>query len=430
MATKKAALRCVLSEKLRENQLVLLESLELPTHRTKDLAAAIAKLGVTGKALLLDRRENENLAKAARNNPNLFVEDALGLDAYAALEATTRHPDGAGPEDGHRGARMKTAAVDHPEAHHHREVDDAARDAERPDVQGRHRREQDRDPARRRGPLQRQGRLRPRPEDDVEDQEGRALHRPDERRAEGLREAEGGREAAADLRGGLTPCRFAPTSPRPPVCGSGRPATSRRSRGAPPRRASPAGKLKTGRPEQPRPAHLLVARRRPQAPLPRHRLQARQVRHPGEGRLRRVRPEPLGPHRADPLRGRREALHHRAAGLAVGQTVVSGPDGRHPHRERAPAEVDPARHGRPQRRADARQGRPDGPLGRRRRPGHGQGRRALPPPHALGRAPQGPRRLLRDRSGRSGTSSTRTSRSARRAGTAGWAGSPTTAASR
>jgi large subunit ribosomal protein L4 len=89
VATKKAALRCVLSEKLRENQLVLLESLDLPSHKTKDLAAAMAKLGVTGKALLLDRRENEKLAKAARNNPALSVEDALGLDAYAALEAQT-----------------------------------------------------------------------------------------------------------------------------------------------------------------------------------------------------------------------------------------------------------------------------------------------------------------------------------------------------
>lgn len=89
VATKKAALRCVLSEKLRENQLFLVESLELPTHRTADLAAVMVKLGVTGKALLLDRRENGNLAKAARNNPALFVDDALGLDAYSALEAKT-----------------------------------------------------------------------------------------------------------------------------------------------------------------------------------------------------------------------------------------------------------------------------------------------------------------------------------------------------
>lgn len=89
VATKKAALRCVLSEKLRENRLFLVESLELPTHRTAELAAVMVKLGITGKALLLDKRENVKLAKAARNNPALFVEDALGLDAYSALEATT-----------------------------------------------------------------------------------------------------------------------------------------------------------------------------------------------------------------------------------------------------------------------------------------------------------------------------------------------------
>ncbi len=87
--TKKAALRCVLSEKLRTNALVLLESLDLPTHKTKDLSAAIAKLGLTGSALLLDRRENENLARAAANNPDLLVLDALALNAYDALNART-----------------------------------------------------------------------------------------------------------------------------------------------------------------------------------------------------------------------------------------------------------------------------------------------------------------------------------------------------
>ena len=37
-----------------------------------------------------------------------------------------------------------------------------------------------------------------------------------------------------------------------------------------------------GRPQQPRRAHVVVARRRPQAQLPRHRLQAGQVQHPGK----------------------------------------------------------------------------------------------------------------------------------------------------
>lgn len=86
---KKAALRCVLSEKVRENRLVLVENLELGSHKTQELAAIVAKLGAEGKAILVDRRENANLEKAARNNPKLEVCDALGLNVYDALNAKT-----------------------------------------------------------------------------------------------------------------------------------------------------------------------------------------------------------------------------------------------------------------------------------------------------------------------------------------------------
>lgn len=87
--TKKAALRCVLSEKVRENRFVLLENFDLPTHKTRDLAKVVAGLGVDGKALVLDRRSNENLARAASNNPALVVADALGVNVYDAMNAGT-----------------------------------------------------------------------------------------------------------------------------------------------------------------------------------------------------------------------------------------------------------------------------------------------------------------------------------------------------
>ena len=45
----------------------------------------------------------------------------------------------------------------------------------------------------------------------------------------------------------------------------------------------------------------------------------------GHGRGDRVRSEPLGAHRAGPVRGRREALHPAPAGLAVGDAVIAGP---------------------------------------------------------------------------------------------------------
>ena len=86
---KKAALRCVLSEKARGNQVVLLESLQLASHKTQELIGVMAKLGVSGKALLLDRKENENLRRAAANNPKLVAIDALGINVYDALNAGT-----------------------------------------------------------------------------------------------------------------------------------------------------------------------------------------------------------------------------------------------------------------------------------------------------------------------------------------------------
>ncbi len=86
---KKAALRCVLSEKVREKAFVLLENLDLPSHKTAELAAAVKALGLDGKALLVDRKGNENLRRAAANNPRLTAIDALGLNVYDALEAKT-----------------------------------------------------------------------------------------------------------------------------------------------------------------------------------------------------------------------------------------------------------------------------------------------------------------------------------------------------
>jgi large subunit ribosomal protein L4 len=86
---KKAALRCVLSEKARENQVVLLDTLELGSHRTKDFAGVLAKLGVAGKALVLDRKDNVNLSRAAANNPKVVAMDVLGINVYDALNAGT-----------------------------------------------------------------------------------------------------------------------------------------------------------------------------------------------------------------------------------------------------------------------------------------------------------------------------------------------------
>jgi len=82
---KKNALRSVLSRKVKESRLVVLEDLTLPSHRTGELVSNLAELGIAGKALLLESRENENLSRASRNVKTVKHVDPLGLNAYDVL---------------------------------------------------------------------------------------------------------------------------------------------------------------------------------------------------------------------------------------------------------------------------------------------------------------------------------------------------------
>ena len=83
---KKNALKSALSQKVKEEQLIVLESLSVPSHRTKELVAILDKVGAGGKVLLVDSRENENLALASRNNPGVKTVDALGVNVYDVVD--------------------------------------------------------------------------------------------------------------------------------------------------------------------------------------------------------------------------------------------------------------------------------------------------------------------------------------------------------
>jgi len=82
---KKNALKAVLSQRLREERLLVLEKMELESHRTRDLRAAVAGLGITGKALFVDSRENANLSLASRNVQEWKLVDPLRMNVYDVL---------------------------------------------------------------------------------------------------------------------------------------------------------------------------------------------------------------------------------------------------------------------------------------------------------------------------------------------------------
>jgi large subunit ribosomal protein L4 len=83
---KRNALRSALSRKLAEEAIVVLDSLELDSHRTQELRRQLSGLGVEGKALLVDRFDNDKLRLAARNNPQLKTVDALAVNVYDVVD--------------------------------------------------------------------------------------------------------------------------------------------------------------------------------------------------------------------------------------------------------------------------------------------------------------------------------------------------------
>lgn len=83
---KKNALKSALSRKIADERLVVLESLELGSHRTRDLIARLAGVGIAGKALLVDTHDNHDLELAARNNRALKTVDALAVNVYDVVD--------------------------------------------------------------------------------------------------------------------------------------------------------------------------------------------------------------------------------------------------------------------------------------------------------------------------------------------------------
>jgi large subunit ribosomal protein L4 len=82
---KKNALKAVLSRRAAEERIVVVEKLDVASTKTRDLKAALGQLGIEGKALFVDSRENANFVRASRNVKNWKLVDALGVNAYDVL---------------------------------------------------------------------------------------------------------------------------------------------------------------------------------------------------------------------------------------------------------------------------------------------------------------------------------------------------------
>jgi large subunit ribosomal protein L4 len=79
------ALRHALSSKVKANELIVLDSTEAKTPKTKDLAGAFEKLGLSNVLVIDGAQVNENFAKAASNLINVDVLPVQGINVYDIL---------------------------------------------------------------------------------------------------------------------------------------------------------------------------------------------------------------------------------------------------------------------------------------------------------------------------------------------------------
>ena len=85
-----AALRSALSKRVNEGALQGRRPLpRSQPPKTKVLKSILEKLGVTGKALLVDHKPADNLVLSGRNIPGLKVVDSTQVNVYDVLDCET-----------------------------------------------------------------------------------------------------------------------------------------------------------------------------------------------------------------------------------------------------------------------------------------------------------------------------------------------------
>ncbi len=82
---RRLALRCVLSAKARDKELVVLEQLKLEQPKTKEMVRILAALGVDSSALIAASELEENVIKSTRNLPGIKTMPARLLNVVDIL---------------------------------------------------------------------------------------------------------------------------------------------------------------------------------------------------------------------------------------------------------------------------------------------------------------------------------------------------------
>lgn len=82
---RRGAIRSVLSERLREGGLVIVENFELSSHKTRDFSATLDTLGLNKRTLVVDSPNNSKLVLSSRNLREVTLVSANAVNVYDLL---------------------------------------------------------------------------------------------------------------------------------------------------------------------------------------------------------------------------------------------------------------------------------------------------------------------------------------------------------
>ena len=83
---RRLAVRSVLSSKVLENNLVVVDSMNFDAIKTKNMVSALNNLKVEGKTLIVLPEKNENVQKSARNIEGVKTSLVNTINVYDLLK--------------------------------------------------------------------------------------------------------------------------------------------------------------------------------------------------------------------------------------------------------------------------------------------------------------------------------------------------------
>ena len=85
--SRRLALKSVLSAKATEQNIVVIDEIKMDAPKTKEFAAFLNAVGVTGKALVVTAEANANVIKSGRNIPGCEITFANLINVYDVVNA-------------------------------------------------------------------------------------------------------------------------------------------------------------------------------------------------------------------------------------------------------------------------------------------------------------------------------------------------------